>query len=211
MTLGPPRMSVFMRRQGPHDYVNWQQHNVCLMHDRAQSSVGTDAVPAAALPSEDGVSWPAAPEASDSPTILATRNEQWPSVSPTHGTSAPAAALAATDGDSNKEAQLQAELAAARQEIAALRAAAETRRSTIGVARRSDLLVLQELETAELRERLGEANGCGGLGRNLSTRYWTIADMQSMQSRYSSRPCCESLSLVCEPRLFQRIRGTVLA
>ena len=58
------------------------------------------------------------------------------------------------------EARLEAELAAARREIAALRAAADGRGSAVGAARRSDLLVLQELETAEMRDRLAEAAGC---------------------------------------------------
>lgn len=63
---------------------------------------------------------------------------------------------------SENEARLEAELAAARLEITALRAAAEGRGSAVGAARRSDLLVLQELETDELRARLAEANGCAG-------------------------------------------------
>jgi hypothetical protein len=59
-----------------------------------------------------------------------------------------------------REVRLEAELASARDEIAALRAAEGPRGSTVGVTRRSDLLVLQELETEELRDRLAEADGC---------------------------------------------------
>ena len=144
-----------------------QQLNHVPECDRAQSdrfgllpapSNCTSATASAAPLGEGDASSLAPPEASASPTFRAAREE--PAASPTHGTAGALCAEAdATEEPNTNEARLAAELIAARQEIAALRVAAEVRGSGVGVARRSDLLVLQELETAEMRDRLMEADG----------------------------------------------------
>ncbi len=141
-----------------------------MCRDRAQSDLYrglpapsdiTSPTASAARPGEGNTSSLAPPEASASPTFRAARDE--PAISPVHGSNkAQGADADAMREPSENEARLEVELAAARREIAALRAAAEGRGSAFGAARRSDLLVLQELETEEMRARLAEANGCVG-------------------------------------------------
>ena len=105
---------------------------------------------------------PAPPEVSESPTVGGTQPEAGFAAEGTPAERRPRTAALAEDEPRTREARLEADLTSARDEIAALRAAAGARSSMVGVgvARRSDLLVLQELETEELRDRLAEANGC---------------------------------------------------
>ena len=105
------------------------------------------------------VSGPAAPEASESPTLGGTQLGFAAARTPA-GSNPRQLSPLVDNTFSSREACLETELAAARLEIAALRAAADARESLVGVTRRSDLLVLQELETEELRENLAKSTGC---------------------------------------------------